>query len=413
MCFSIVLPAGRRCAYSPEYLEVSAPCIACGVEVSAHRALILAAQERLLGCVIEDPAVLPATDQTFARNPVSPTEHVPMTDHLLAQDIANNDSWLLPDDVLPDDGKGVPLHEGAANGSGDGYSLPAVGMAPDAEDFPGVSLQGAWAAAEPPPLPEDWVAQQVLEQPQPFSFSGEDWLTQKFATPVQDEAFGGVEDAGEPFQEAVPLKVPAPTAQVRAPRNSSRDSFSDMALIDTEFIAKHGGSSHLPAQRQQGQAPRSEQVDAPFVPTRVIAATGEGDASWKEKHRRKSRGRRRRKRVEERVDRFAGNAMWRPIQGVLALAAVLTMSAFLVWAYKNHWGDDWHLNRIKTGREAREQESRTLEATGLSSDLIPEQALSVERSETDSGEIINETILPPKDAETQPLDLSDNLDFGY
>ena len=99
---------------------------------------------------------------------------------------------------------------------------------------------------------------------------------------------------------------------------------------------------------------------------------------------------------------------------MLALAAVLIIPVFLNWAYKNQWGNDWHLNRIKEAREAREQESRTLEATGLSSNPVPEQALSVEQSEpeTDSSEIMEEAILPPEKRETQPLDLSDNLDFG-
>ncbi|MDA0813832.1 MAG: hypothetical protein O3C21_15755, partial [Verrucomicrobia bacterium] len=208
-----------------------------------------------------------AKDEAFGRNPVSPPDDAPVPDHLFAQNFIRNDSWLLPDNRSE-----IQAYEIAAGDCGDGYLSPAVGMAPGVEDFP-----GTWVAAEPPPLPEDWVAQQVLELPQPFSFSGEDWLKQKLAPPQPNQAFCGFEHAGEGFQETVPLQEAIPTAPVRAPRNSPKDSFGDMLLIDTEFIDRHGGSSHLPAPRQQGQGPRRDEVDTPFVPTRVIAATSEGE----------------------------------------------------------------------------------------------------------------------------------------
>ncbi|MEZ5327357.1 MAG: hypothetical protein R3F19_20090 [Verrucomicrobiales bacterium] len=321
---------------------------------------------------------------------------------LLAQD---NDSWLLPDT-----GSAMRSQEGVA---GEGDLLPAAGLAPAVEDFPNTEFDQAWDESEPPPLPEDILAKQIQEQPRAFTFpvpaGGDDWLLQESVSDVQSQAVPEMDAAGYTFQESVPLLVSVPA---RAPRNAPRDSFEDMALIDTEFIAKHGGDSHLPSARQPGQAPRHDDVNSPFVPTRVIAATGEeGDTSWKERHRRKSRGRRRRKRVEGKVDRLAGNPVWGPIQGVLAFAAVIAMTAFLVWAWKNNWGNNLHLERIKKERQAREQEeSRSmLEASSPSSDIISEQALSVERGGSGT---IEETILPARDSE-EPLDLSENLDFGY
>ena len=81
---------GTEMCVSPEYLEISGPCIACGTETSAQRALVHAAQARLLSNYEAGQS------SEGSRVGVSGNTVDEVSDEitLLAQD---NDSWLLPD----------------------------------------------------------------------------------------------------------------------------------------------------------------------------------------------------------------------------------------------------------------------------------------------------------------------------
>lgn len=192
-----------------------------------------------------------------------------------------------------------------------------------------------------------------------------------------------------------------------APRDAALHSFGDTSLIDKEFLKKQS-LSQLPLPRSEGVAPRLEDAGSPFVPNRVIAASGDTDSSWKEKHRRKGRSRRRRRSAEKKIDRLADNPAWGVVRGVLAIAAVLIMACTIIWIVKNPRG-------FAAGFQANNKESRILDEStdSVLAESVAEDALSRDMGIPDSDEDLDQLILDEGIEEVESLELSENLDFGY
>lgn len=342
---------GTEMCVASEFLTVQGPCIACGCETSAQQALIHAAQQRLMACSAADiNSGGTAADSAIPQDEGGFERNgaCPEPEVLSTQDLETGDSWLLPCDTL------------------------------QPEDL-----------ATSSPMAQDGRVAQEPSSPQALELS-------------HDSA------PRPPVQELESVRMEASVSSVAAaPRNAALQSFGDTSLIDKDFI-KNKKSSQLPAPRSEGVSPRLDEVDAPFVPNRVIATSGETDSSWKEKHRRKGRSRRRRRSAEKKIDRLADNPAWGVIRGGLAIAAVLIMAGTIIWIVKNPRG-------FAAGLQAREKKSLTFEesATNVLAEPQPEQAFSKNVGVAESAEPMDDMILEQVQDEVEPLELSENLDFGY
>ncbi|MGK0187680.1 MAG: hypothetical protein ACI9R3_003468 [Verrucomicrobiales bacterium] len=340
---------GTEMCVAAEYLTVSGPCICCANVTSAQQALIHAAQQRLMASMPDAPEE-EFSSEAFNRGTSAMVEPE-SDDSLLTNNFETGDSWLLPNPV------------------------EVTPSAPETVSFQDTA--GAFQTAGP-------TAEPIAEDP-----DFEPWL----------------EAPSPAFENAVPKPEHEPTLSL-APRGAGAASFGELSLIDTDFLGDQSGTTKLPPTRGQGP-PRSkhEDADSPFVPNRVIAATGEADSSWKEKHRRKSRGHRRRRSAEKKVDRFADNSNWKVIRGVLSIAAVVVLFSTLIFGYKTDWGDSDNLDRVSAEREQRD-----LLLERSANELIPEQALSVDRSV--NRDPLADLDTPDADSQGEFSGFSENLDYG-
>lgn len=394
---------------APEHVATTGPCIQCGSFTSAQQALILAAQARYCesgsgsgtGDVFDEEDFMLAGDAPLPEE--RPAAIALSSAHAAgAEAFAAEDSWLLP--------QGENDWDSEAVAGGEVSSIP-----PFEDEFPRYSEDLDSGG-------QDWL--EDADEDDEDGEDGEDeasvfgdrerWVDGE-SSPFSLEAGGR---AGAPLQRAaepslderrlpqMPVQsVPAPQPEVAPPfahpAAVQQHPSGAVPLFEKNFIGRTPEVSHLPPPRENSQVPRREEVAAPFVPHRVIAAAEvAGEDDWKTEHRRRSRIGRRRRDVERKLERIADSPVWGPLRGLLAVVAVATIGGSLWWMKANNWGNDLHMKRVKESRRALEVPAAAVPDAVVLDAVVPDA-------------VVLDAVVPDAAGAIEAINLPDGEDIGH
>lgn len=390
---------------SPENASVTGPCIGCGAHISAHSALVAAAQTRLFEetVVATEPVAsceAPAHDlsypgveadgKVFSEQAAPPVNapHQSQQEHV-AEAPAWTGAWSS--DASP-----------AAETFEDPWEQTLDPHAPDPGarfDTQGYEGNSSLTAINPPETSDAMKRAQTAlfgigsEEPEPVVERRVEPLRLNNVEPVHQSY------SPQPSESSEPAPVPEPVIEHNDPvleerrRNSPflpdsgavttaplpakarTPSPGEYDVIDQDFIGKTSEEdSHLPPPRESAKEPHSDDSgQSGFVPNRVIAQSSTPlDDSWKSEHRRRKRTRRRSRQVEDNFERVAKSHGWEFARASLAVAAIVCIGGFLFWAYSNDWGNQRHLSIQAEKRAAAERTGEPGDSLASQADAIRE-----------------------------------------